>query len=77
MLKRLSKINQEEHNLLIHGSIINRIKNHIFSSFPVIGKMWAFNRTSRDRWIQLKSQVVHKSARVIDIGAGSCPYKNF
>ena len=76
MLKRLPTINQEKPNVLIHGNVINRTKNRIFNIFPGFGKIWSFNRTSRDNWILLKSKVVHNNSRVIDIGAGTCPYKN-
>lgn len=34
-----------------------------------------FNQRSRDRWVQAKAKTVPPGSRVLDIGAGTCPYK--
>lgn len=34
-----------------------------------------FNQRSRDRWVQAKTKTVPPGSRVLDVGAGTCPYK--
>ncbi len=35
-----------------------------------------FNQVDRDRWIRKQAQRVPAGARVLDVGAGSCPYRD-
>lgn len=34
-----------------------------------------FNQTNRDRWVAEKAKTVPAGARVLDVGAGTCPYR--
>jgi FkbM family methyltransferase len=36
-----------------------------------------FNQNERDRWVRAKAATVGKDARVLDVGAGTCPYRDF
>ena len=36
-----------------------------------------FNQRSRDRWVQAKAKTVPPGAKVLDIGAGTCPYRSY
>lgn len=60
-----------------YNSGLFKLKNCIFKMFPSAQAIWAFNRYSRDLWVQQKAREVNNYSRVIDIGAGSCPYKIF
>ncbi len=37
--------------------------------------VYAFNQVLRDRWIKAQAASIPKGARVLDVGAGSCPYR--
>ncbi len=36
-----------------------------------------FNQWTRNRWVQAKARGVPAGARVLDVGAGTCPYRDF
>ncbi|HTV41928.1 MAG TPA: glycosyltransferase [Candidatus Sulfotelmatobacter sp.] len=36
-----------------------------------------FNQRCRDRWVQEKAAIVAPGLRVLDVGAGTCPYRRF
>ncbi len=36
-----------------------------------------FNQRSRDRWVRAKAETIPAGSRVLDIGAGTCPYRSF
>lgn len=36
-----------------------------------------FNQRTRDRWVQAKARGVPAGSRVLDVGAGTCPYRSF
>lgn len=55
---------------------ITRFKIAIFNSFPFVAKYIAYNRFRRDAWVREKSLLIPKDSFVLDIGAGSCPYRN-
>lgn len=44
---------------------------HCLSSSPI----YAFNQVWRDRWIKTQAAATAAGARVLDVGAGSCPYR--
>lgn len=44
--------------------------------FYLLKKKFAFNQTNRDSWIKSQSKQIGKGLNVIDIGAGSAPYRN-
>ena len=37
--------------------------------------LFAFNLVNRDRWVAVQATSLHAGARVLDMGAGSCPYR--
>jgi SAM-dependent methyltransferase len=43
----------------------------------LIRKIFAFNPTNRDAWIKAQSSQVESGSDVLDIGAGSCPYRSY
>jgi ubiquinone/menaquinone biosynthesis C-methylase UbiE len=47
----------------------------------VIRRAWRavfdFNQYQRDRWVEAQAAKVPPSSRVLDVGAGSCPYRSF
>ncbi|MHC4616155.1 MAG: methyltransferase domain-containing protein [Planctomycetota bacterium] len=36
-----------------------------------------FNQRARNRWVQAKARTVPAGSRVLDVGAGTCPYRSF
>ncbi|PWB44012.1 MAG: hypothetical protein C3F12_12300 [Candidatus Methylomirabilota bacterium] len=44
------------------------------SSLP-LDEIHDFNQRARDRWIAAKARAVPAGARVLDLGAGTCPYR--
>ncbi|MGL6077675.1 class I SAM-dependent methyltransferase [Methyloversatilis discipulorum] len=38
--------------------------------------LFAFNLVFRDRWVAAQAATLPAGARVLDIGAGSCPYRS-
>lgn len=52
--------------------IINFIKTYIKRS-----KIYNFNVINRDTWIAKQAKLIPSGSRVLDAGAGSCPYRNF
>lgn len=47
------------------------ILRRVFGNSPI----WAFNLILRDRWIAARAAEVAPGSRVLDVGAGSCPYR--
>lgn len=45
--------------------------------FPArpLGEIHNFNQRERDRWMRAKAATVPAGARVLDVGAGTCPYR--
>ncbi|MBX9592544.1 MAG: class I SAM-dependent methyltransferase [Hyphomonadaceae bacterium] len=37
--------------------------------------LWSYNLRNRDRWVAEQARLVRSGARVIDVGAGSAPYR--
>jgi len=52
-----------------------RLKEIVFGKLPSIENIFAFNRNERERWIALEASGLPKGARVLDVGAGSCPHR--
>jgi FkbM family methyltransferase len=42
-----------------------------------LDEIHGFNRRTRDRWVQAKAKTVPAGSRVLDVGAGTCPYRSF
>ena len=58
------------------NNILYSIKNFVFSNFPVLERIFAHNRYSRDSWIKHEASLIPAESKVLDVGAGSCPYRN-
>ncbi len=43
---------------------------------PKWGQIFAFNQTERDLWVATQAASVPAGSRVLDVGAGSCPYRS-
>ena len=41
-----------------------------------ISKIYGFNQNGRDAWVEKMAATVPSGARVLDIGAGTCPYRD-
>ncbi len=50
--------------------MISKLKDWLRES-PV----YAFNQVNRDRWVRQQAALIPAGARVLDVGAGSCPYR--
>ncbi len=42
----------------------------------VLRRIYAFNQYQRDRWVAVQAAQVAPGSRVLDVGAGSCPYRD-
>lgn len=42
-----------------------------------IRTIYSFNEVERDKWIHNISKAIPNDAKVLDVGAGSCPYRSF
>lgn len=51
--------------------MISRLKTRLRES-PI----YSFNQVLRDRWVRQQAAAVPCGARVLDVGAGSCPYRH-
>lgn len=58
------------------NKISDRMKQMIFEYFPTTQRIFAFNRYIRDQWIAKESARMPPDTYVIDVGAGSCPYRH-
>jgi predicted SAM-dependent methyltransferase len=47
------------------------------SSQLPLEEIHGFNQKTRNRWVQAKARTVPTGSRVLDIGAGTCPYRSF
>jgi SAM-dependent methyltransferase len=45
-------------------------------SKEVIDKVINFNAYTRDEWVAKKAKTINQGAKVLDVGAGQCPYRN-
>lgn len=52
-------------------AVLSRSSNQI-----PIDEAHNFNQRSRDRWIRTKAKTIPAGSRVLDIGAGTCPYRS-
>jgi ubiquinone/menaquinone biosynthesis C-methylase UbiE len=43
----------------------------------LLRRVYAFNQYERDRWVQAQAAKIPEGSRVLDVGAGSCPYRRF
>jgi ubiquinone/menaquinone biosynthesis C-methylase UbiE len=54
---------------------VYRLKEIVFKRLPFIENVFAFNRSSRDRWIASEASRLLPGLKVLDVGAGSCPHR--
>lgn len=69
------------HNTNLRGGVMGRFKLYkpkqaLFNLIPALGHVFEFNRTSRDRWIAREASNISFGAAILDIGAGSAPYRS-
>ena len=57
------------------GSLINRFKMFVFRFVKPIENTFAYNRMRRDKWMMKHSNEIPNGSKILDIGAGGCPYK--
>ena len=59
-----------ENSLLLPVTLLDKLSQ---LSLPEIQ---GFNQHDRDEWVHAKARTVGVGARVLDVGAGTCPYRN-
>jgi ubiquinone/menaquinone biosynthesis C-methylase UbiE len=64
-----------KNNFIVIKNLSNTTKNHRMKT-EYIKKMVNFNEIQRDRWINEKSRCIATGSIILDIGAGTCPYKD-
>lgn len=42
----------------------------------MLRRVYAFNQYERDRWVAMQAAQIPAGSRVLDVGAGSCPYRD-
>ena len=42
----------------------------------IVKRLYFFNQYERDRWVQAQANTIPAGKRVLDVGAGSCPYRS-
>jgi len=52
------------------------LKERVFSRLGPLKEILAFNRATRERWVAEEASQVFRGARVLDVGAGSCPFRD-
>lgn len=59
------------------GSQLDQIAHIFQQSGPEqpIQEIHDFNQRERDRWVRMKASTIPVGSRVLDIGAGTCPYR--
>jgi SAM-dependent methyltransferase len=55
---------------------MNKIKIKLFLVFTTLKKIFAYNRFRREKWVFEKSKSVVNGSVILDVGAGSSPFKN-
>ena len=43
----------------------------------IVKYIFAFNLENRDRWVENQSNFIASGSRILDVGAGSCPYRKY
>lgn len=57
------------------GGLINRFKMLVFGLVKPIENTFAYNRMRRDKWMMKHANNIPDDSKILDIGAGGCPYK--
>jgi len=52
------------------------ILSHNSDQLP-LDEIHGFNQRTRNRWVQAKAETVPTGSKVLDVGAGTCPYRPF
>jgi ubiquinone/menaquinone biosynthesis C-methylase UbiE len=50
-------------------------KDFIFRVFEPLERVFAFNRKRRDKWMIKQANNISNGSKVLDVGAGGCPYR--
>jgi ubiquinone/menaquinone biosynthesis C-methylase UbiE len=56
---------------------MQKIKNFIFKNLDFTENIFAYIRTRRNKWVKYQAQSIMPGSLVLDMGAGSCPYKQY
>ena len=51
------------------------LRRAAYRLFPPLESLLGYNRTFRDRWVREQIKGLKPGGRVLDVGAGSCPYR--
>jgi len=54
---------------------VTALKDRVFRTFSFLEPTYAYNRWSREAWIKTEAALLPAGARVLDVGAGSCPHR--
>lgn len=55
---------------------MNGLKEYLKKN-SIIGNLFAFNVYKRDRWVEQESKSIPKGMSILDVGAGSSPYRDY
>jgi ubiquinone/menaquinone biosynthesis C-methylase UbiE len=55
---------------------ITKFKITLFRILPGLDRLIAYNRYRRDTWVSTKAKLISNGSKVLDIGAGGCPYRS-
>ncbi len=58
-------------------SPVYRLKNLVFSLLPFVRAIYSFNPFKREQWVKAKAASLAPGLRVLDVGAGTCPYRKY
>jgi len=48
----------------------------LFSTYQWVNRIYEFNQYERDQWVANRAREIPGGSRVLDAGAGSCPYRS-
>ena len=57
--------------------IVYRLKAAVFKLVPQLEAIYLWNKYSRNAWVRAKAKTIAPGSHVLDIGAGSCPYRQY
>ncbi len=83
--KQLRDMFNKQHNVINSPKAFSYLQNNsildsiCFSSKNqrTLSEIHGFNQLYRDYWVQKKAKTIPKGARVLDVGAGTCPYRSY
>ena len=57
-------------------SLLTYAKIVVFRLFKPVEKTFAYNRMRRDKWMMKQAKNIPNGSKILDVGAGGCPYRN-